>query len=53
MPLYSHNATYQSFYRQGWQSVTAQDIRLAKTVGISAEVARQKIEKLIREQHAD
>ncbi|ELX2304360.1 hypothetical protein ACXJK9_000539 [Yersinia enterocolitica] len=52
VPLYSHNATYQSFYRQGWQSVTEQDIRLAKTVGMSAEVARQKIEKLFREPHA-
>lgn len=51
VPLYSHNATYQSFYRQGWQSVTEQDIRLAKTVGMSAEVARQKIEKLFRESH--
>ncbi|PYZ58648.1 hypothetical protein [Providencia rettgeri] len=30
VPLYSHNQTYQSFFRQGWLSVTAQDIRLAK-----------------------
>ncbi|OWF79048.1 hypothetical protein [Yersinia alsatica] len=52
VPLYSHNVTYQSFYRQGWQSVTEQDIRLAKTVGMSAEVAREKIEKLFREPHA-
>lgn len=52
VPLYSHNVTYQSFYRQGWQSVTEQDIRLAKTVGMSAEVAREKIAKLFREPHA-
>lgn len=28
--LYSHNQTYQHFFRQGWLSVNAQDIRLAK-----------------------
>lgn len=30
VPLYSHNQTYQLFFRQGWLSVSAQDIRLAK-----------------------
>ncbi|CDL79743.1 hypothetical protein [Xenorhabdus cabanillasii] len=30
VPLYSHNATYQSLFRKGWLSVNAQDIRLAK-----------------------
>lgn len=30
VPLYSHNQTYQSFFRQGWLSVSAQDVRLAK-----------------------
>lgn len=30
VPLYSHNQTYQSFFRQGWRSVNAQDIRLAR-----------------------
>lgn len=52
VPLYSHDATYQSLYRQGWQSVTVQDIRLAKTNGMTADVARQKINELLRESHA-
>lgn len=30
VPLYSHNPTYQAFFRQGWLSVNAQDVRLAK-----------------------
>lgn len=30
VPLYSHNQTYQLFFRQGWLSVSEQDIRLAK-----------------------
>ncbi len=32
--LYSHNQTYQSFYRQGWLSVNAQDIRLAEVAHV-------------------
>ncbi|CAM3719578.1 MULTISPECIES: hypothetical protein [Xenorhabdus] len=35
VPLYSHNATYQSLFSQGWASVNAQDIRLAKAAGMS------------------
>ena len=30
VPLYSHNATYQSIFAKGWHSVTAQDVRLSR-----------------------
>ncbi|KMW74971.1 hypothetical protein TI10_04330 [Photorhabdus luminescens subsp. luminescens] len=30
MPIYSYNATYQSLFCRGWQSVSAQDIRLLR-----------------------
>ncbi|MDC9620121.1 hypothetical protein PSI22_00385 [Xenorhabdus sp. XENO-7] len=33
VPLYSHNATYQSLFSKGWLSVNTQDIRLAKAEG--------------------
>lgn len=32
IPLYSHNATYQSLYKKGWMSVSEQDIRLANAM---------------------
>ncbi|AXG42216.1 MULTISPECIES: hypothetical protein [Photorhabdus] len=30
IPIYSYNATYQSLFCRGWQSVSAQDIRLLR-----------------------
>lgn len=32
VPLYSHDATYQSVFTKGWLSVSEQDIRLQKAL---------------------
>lgn len=42
VPLYSHDATYQSVFTKGWCSITAHDIRLQKAL------SEHKHEKNIR-----
>lgn len=32
VPLYSHDATYQSVFTRGWRSVSAQDVRLQRAL---------------------
>ena len=32
VPLYSHDATYQSVFTKGWRSVNAHDVRLQKAL---------------------
>lgn len=43
VPLYSHDATYQSVFTNGWMSVTEQDIRLYKAVLNSKRYCHEKV----------
>jgi hypothetical protein len=43
VPLYSHDATYQSVFTKGWRSVSEQDIRLQKAL---MDLRKSKHEKI-------
>lgn len=51
LPLFSNNPTYQSLFSKGWQSVTDQDLRLAKVAGIGGEKARARIHSILGVPH--
>lgn len=35
VPLFSHHGTYQAVFKQGWHSVSAQDIRLHRDTAMN------------------